>query len=228
MKLHSTSIAVTARSPAELLKATERLAQLTVTDDKRAGWTYYSNAHAIKVAQLVLRLHSSESKQATIDTSKVAEQPSTIRARIVQGKAYLLAKGTECLASGFTPDERAVIMDNIDSLEVSVRRASILLRLKKAVVDFMDALTIVEKEEVAKTPEGVSTFNEEVFRVELLNFVNSAAFDTQMEFQHLPKSAIKYAETVAQQDDSILVEQMDHITVVMKLTPEAKAQLNTP
>lgn len=211
-------------SPEEVLAATAHLA-LAPAPDKRAGWTYFNAPHAIKAATCILKLAASKSRQATINTSRATDQPGTIRARIVQGKAYLLEKGTDCLKGNFTSEEIELVQSQINNLEVSIRRQTISLRLKLESSDYMDALTIVEGgEELA--PDGTSQpFNEEVFRVELINFVNSAAVDTQIQFTNLPKSAVSYAQTVALQDDSILVEQFDHLTVVMKLTPEAKAAL---
>jgi hypothetical protein len=213
-------------TPEELVEAMKRASAVVIPiSDKRVGWTYFNAPHAIKAATIILKLIASKSKQAVINASKATDQPGTIRARIVQGKAFLMEKGTDCLKQDFTTEDIEIVKANVHNLEVSIRRATISIRIKAESSDYMDALTIIDGGDDI-TPEGnAAPFNEEVFRVELINFVNNAAVDTQMEFTHLPKSAVSYAKTVALQDDTILVEQIDHLTVIMKLTPEARAQL---
>jgi hypothetical protein len=217
-------------TPEELLEAVKLTSSLALPppSDKRVGWTYFNAPHAIKTATIILKLNASKSRQAVINTSKATDQPGTIRARIVQGKAYLSEKGTDCLKQDFTTEDIETVKAQVNNLEVSIRRATISLRLKIESSDYMDALTIVDGGDEDVIDGNTAPFNEEVFRVELINFVNNAAVDTQMEFTYLPKSAVNYAKAVALQDDTILVEQIDHLTVVMKLTPEARAQLMTP
>lgn len=221
MKLTTAPNLYTTQTPTELIESSRTLLAAGV-EDRRAGWAYYNSAHAIKVATLVLKLTAATSRQATIDSSRIKDQPNTIRARIMQGRTYLMCKGSDCLKDHFMADQIATILEHVKDLEVSVRRFIISIRLKESTEDFMEGIVILEANPLVKE----SGFKEDVFRAELLNFVNNAMAETQIEFNNLPKTALEYAHYIAQQDDSIIVEQVDLTTIVMKLSPETKAQLN--
>jgi hypothetical protein len=68
--------------------------------------------------------------------------------------------------------------------------------------------------------EDPFTFNEEIFRDQIAEFMNSGEIGSQASWQNYTSSAEKYARQLALQDNTILIETTPTELIVMKMSEE--------
>jgi len=201
------------QDPAALLKQAEALLNKT---ERKQGWPYYDIKHAIQFAQLVVKLSKIPSKKATINSLTLRQQPQTVRARLSQGKAFLTDKGTAVLQGAIDPDDIPIVDELKEKVQISVRKVNLIIELVEPVDNILDAMTPL----LGGTDEDPTTFNEEVFREEIVSFVNSGEIGSQASWQNYTSSAEKFARQLAMQDNTIIVETTPTELIVMKMSEE--------
>jgi hypothetical protein len=199
--------------PTALLKQAESLLNKT---ERKQGWPYYDIKHAVQFAQLVVKLSKIPSKKATINSLTLRQQPQTIRARLSQGKAFLTDKGTAVLQGTIDPDDIPIVDELKEKVQISVRKVNLIIELVEPVDNILDAMTPL----LGGTDEDPTTFNEEVFREEIVSFVNSGEIGSQASWQNYTSSAEKFARQLAMQDNTIIVETTPTELIVMKMSEE--------
>ena len=199
--------------PTALLKQAESLLNKT---ERKQGWPYYDIKHAVQFAQLVVKLSKIPSKKATINSLTLRQQPQTIRARLSQGKAFLTDKGTAVLQGAIDPDDIPIVDELKEKVQISVRKVNLIIELVEPVDNILDAMTPL----LGGTDEDPTTFNEEVFREEIVSFVNSGEVGSQASWQNYTNSAEKFARQLAMQDNTIIVETTPTELIVMKMSEE--------
>jgi hypothetical protein len=199
--------------PTALLKQAESLLNKT---ERKQGWPYYDIKHAVQFAQLVVKLSKIPSKKATINSLTLRQQPQTIRARLSQGKAFLTDKGTAVLQGAIDPDDIPIVDELKEKVQISVRKVNLIIELVEPVDNILDAMTPL----LGGTDEDPTTFNEEVFREEIVSFVNSGEIGSQASWQNYTSSAEKFARQLAMQDNTIIVETTPTELIVMKMSEE--------
>jgi hypothetical protein len=199
--------------PTALLKQAESLLNKT---ERKQGWPYYDIKHAVQFAQLVVKLSKIPSKKATINSLTLRQQPQTIRARLSQGKAFLTDKGTAVLQGTIDPDDIPIVDELKEKVQISVRKVNLIIELVEPVDNILDAMTPL----LGGTDEDPTTFNEEVFREEIVSFVNSGEVGSQASWQNYTNSAEKFARQLAMQDNTIIVETTPTELIVMKMSEE--------
>lgn len=199
--------------PTALLKQAESLLNKT---ERKQGWPYYDIKHAVQFAQLVVKLSKIPSKKATINSLTLRQQPQTIRARLSQGKAFLTDKGTAVLQGTIDPDDIPIVDELKEKVQISVRKVNLIIELVEPVDNILDAMTPL----LGGTDEDPTTFNEEVFREEIVSFVNSGEVGSQASWQNYANSAEKFARQLAMQDNTIIVETTPTELIVMKMSEE--------
>ena len=199
--------------PTALLKQAESLLNKT---ERKQGWPYYDIKHAVQFAQLVVKLSKIPSKKATINSLTLRQQPQTIRARLSQGKAFLTDKGTAVLQGTIDPDDIPIVDELKEKVQISVRKVNLIIELVEPVDNILDAMTPL----LGGTDEDPTTFNEEVFREEIVSFVNSGEIGSQASWQNYTNSAEKFARQLAMQDNTIIVETTPTELIVMKMSEE--------
>jgi hypothetical protein len=201
------------QDPAALLKQAEALLNKT---ERKQGWPYYDLKHAIQFAQLVVKLSKIPSKKATINSLTLRQQPQTIRARLSQGKAFLTDKGTSVLQGTIHEDDIPIVDELKEKVQISVRKVNLIIELVEPVDNILDAMTPL----MGGTDEDPTTFNEEVFREEIISFVNSGEVGSQASWQNYTGSAEKFARQLAMQDNTIIIETTPTELIVMKMSEE--------
>jgi len=201
------------QDPAALLKQAEALLNKT---ERKQGWPYYDIKHAIQFAQLVVKLSKIPSKKATINSLTLRQQPQTIRARLSQGKAFLTDKGTAVLQGAIDPDDIPIVDELKEKVQISVRKVNLIIELVEPVDNILDAMTPL----MGGTDEDPTTFNEEVFREEIVEFMNSGEVGSQASWQNYTSSAEKFARQLAMQDNTIIIETTPTELIVMKMSEE--------
>ena len=201
------------QDPAALLKQAEALLNKT---ERKQGWPYYDIKHAIQFAQLVVKLSKIPSKKATINSLTLRQQPQTIRARLSQGKAFLTDKGTAVLQGAIDPDDIPVVDELKEKVQISVRKVNLIIELVEPVDNILDAMTPL----MGGTDEDPTTFNEDVFREEIVEFMNSGEVGSQASWQNYTSSAEKFARQLAMQDNTIIIETTSTELIVMKMSEE--------
>jgi len=201
------------QDPAALLKQAEALLNKT---ERKQGWPYYDIKHAVQFAQLVVKLSKIPSKKATINSLTLRQQPQTIRARLSQGKAFLTDKGTAVLQGAIDPDDIPIVDELKEKVQISVRKVNLIIELVEPVDNILDAMTPL----LGGTDEDPTTFNEEVFREEIISFVNSGEVGSQASWQNYTSSAEKFARQLAMQDNTIIIETTPNELIVMKMSEE--------
>ena len=201
------------QDPAALLKQAEALLNKT---ERKQGWPYYDIKHAIQFAQLVVKLSKIPSKKATINSLTLRQQPQTIRARLSQGKAFLTDKGTSVLQGAIDPDDIPIVDELKEKVQISVRKVNLIIELVEPVDNILDAMTPL----LGGTDEDPTTFNEDVFREEIVEFMNSGEVGSQASWQNYTSSAEKFARQLAMQDNTIIIETTPTELIVMKMSEE--------
>ena len=199
--------------PTALLKQAESLLNKT---ERKQGWPYYDIKHAIQFAQLVVKLSKIPSKKATINSLTLRQQPQTIRARLSQGKAFLTDKGTAVLQGAIDPDDIPIVDELKEKVQISVRKVNLVIEILEPIENILDAMTPL----MGGTDEDPFTFNEEVFREEIISFVNSGEVGSQASWQNYTSSAEKFARQLAMQDNTIIIETTPTELIVMKMSEE--------
>ena len=199
--------------PTALLKQAESLLNKT---ERKQGWPYYDIKHAIQFAQLVVKLSKIPSKKATINSLTLRQQPQTVRARLSQGKAFLTDKGTAVLQGAIDPDDIPVVDELKEKVQISVRKVNLIIELVEPVDNILDAMTPL----MGGTDEDPTTFNEDVFREEIVEFMNSGEVGSQASWQNYTSSAEKFARQLAMQDNTIIIETTPTELIVMKMSEE--------
>jgi len=199
--------------PTALLKQAESLLNKT---ERKQGWPYYDIKHAIQFAQLVVKLSKIPSKKATINSLTLRQQPQTIRARLSQGKAFLTDKGTAVLQGTIDPDDIPIVDELKEKVQISVRKVNLIIELVEPVDNILDAMTPL----MGGTDEDPTTFNEDVFREEIVEFMNSGEVGSQASWQNYTSSAEKFARQLAMQDNTIIIETTPTELIVMKMSEE--------
>ena len=201
------------QDPAALLKQAEALLNKT---ERKQGWPYYDLKHAVQFAQLVIKLSKIPSKKATINSLTLRQQPQTIRARLSQGKAFIVDKGIDVLRGAIDPDDMSIVSELSEKVQISVRKVNLVIELVEPVENILDAMTPL----LGGTDEDPFTFNEEIFREEIVSFVNSGEVGSQASWQNYTSSAEKFARQLAMQDNTILIETTPTELIVMKMSEE--------
>lgn len=199
--------------PTALLKQAESLLNKT---ERKQGWPYYDIKHAIQFAQLVVKLSKIPSKKATINSLTLRQQPQTVRARLSQGKAFLTDKGTTVLQGAIDPDDIPIVDELKEKVQISVRKVNLIIELVEPIDNILDAMTPL----LGGTDEEPTTFNEDVFREEIISFVNSGEVGSQASWQNYTSSAEKFARQLAMQDNTIIIETTPNELIVMKMSEE--------
>ena len=199
--------------PSKLLQEAERLLNKT---ERKQGWPYYDIKHAVQFAQMVVKLSKIPSKKATINTLTLRQQPQTVRARLSQGKAFLTDKGASILKGAVHDDDIPVIEELREKVQISVRKVNLIIELVEPIDNILDAMTPL----MGGTDEDPTNFNEEVFRDEIVEFMNSGEIGSQASWQNYTGSAEKYARQLAMQDNTILIETTPTEIIVMKMSEE--------
>jgi hypothetical protein len=199
--------------PAALLKQAESLLNKT---ERKQGWPYYDIKHAVQFAQLVIKLSKIPSKKATINSLTLRQQPQTIRARLSQGKAFIVDKGIDVLKGAIDPDDMPLVAELSEKVQISVRKVNLVIELVEPVDNILDAMTPL----LGGSDEDPFTFNEEVFREEIVSFVNSGEVGSQASWQNYTSSAEKFARQLAMQDNTILIETTPTELIAMKMSEE--------
>ena len=198
---------------AALLRQAEHLLNKT---ERKQGWPYYDLKHAIQFAQMVVKLSKIPSKKATINTLTLRQQPQTVRARLSQGKAFLTDKGASILKGAVHDDDIPVIEELREKVQISVRKVNLIIELVEPIDNILDAMTPL----MGGTDEDPTNFNEEVFRDEIVEFMNSGEIGSQASWQNYTSSAEKYARQLAMQDNTIIIETTPTEIIVMKMSEE--------
>ena len=200
-------------NPTELLKQAENLLNKT---ERKQGWPYYDIKHALQFAQMVIKLSKIPSKKATINTLTLRQQPQTVRARLSQGKAFIVDKGIDVLRGQIDPDDMPLVSELAEKVQISVRKVNLIIELVEPVDNILDAMTPL----MGGTDEDPTTFNEDVFREEIVEFMNSGEIGSQASWQNYTSSAEKFARQLAMQDNTIIVETTPTELIVMKMSEE--------
>jgi hypothetical protein len=198
---------------AALLRQAEHLLNKT---ERKQGWPYYDLKHAIQFAQMVVKLSKISSKKATINTLTLRQQPQTVRARLSQGKAFLTDKGAGILKGAVHDDDIPVIEELREKVQISVRKVNLIIELVEPIDNILDAMTPL----MGGTDEDPFVFNEDVFRDQVVEFINSGEIGAQASWQNYTTSAEKYARQLAMQDNTIIIETTPTEIIVMKMSEE--------
>lgn len=200
-------------NPTELLKQAENLLNKT---ERKQGWPYYDIKHALQFAQMVIKLSKIPSKKATINTLTLRQQPQTVRARLSQGKAFIVDKGIDVLRGQIDPDDMPLVSELAEKVQISVRKVNLIIELVEPVDNILDAMTPL----LGGTDEDPFVFNEDVFREELLEFINTGEIGSQASWQNYTNSAEKYARQLALQDNTLIIETTPTELIIMKMSEE--------
>lgn len=203
----------TPQDPAKLLQEAERLLNKT---ERKQGWPYYDIKHALQFAQMVIKLSKIPSKKATINTLTLRQQPQTVRARLSQGKAFIVDKGIDVLRGQIDPDDMPLVSELAEKVQISVRKVNLIIELVEPVDNILDAMTPL----LGGTDEDPFVFNEDVFREELLEFINTGEIGSQASWQNYTNSAEKYARQLALQDNTLIIETTPTELIIMKMSEE--------
>ena len=202
-------------NPADLLRQAETLLNKS---ERRQGWPYYDIKHALNFAQMVLKLSKIPSKKASINSLTLRQQTQTLRARLVQGKAFIVDKGYDILSDHLGAEELDILRELTEKVQISVRKVNLIVEVVEPVENILDAMTAI----IGDVPneDGESSFNEATFRAELLDFINNGEIGTQASWDNYTPTAEKYARQLALQDNTIIVEASANVLIVMKMSEE--------
>lgn len=199
--------------PSKLLQEAERLLNKT---ERKQGWPYYDIKHAVQFAQMVVKLSKIPSKKATINTLTLRQQPQTVRARLSQGKAFIVDKGIGVLRGQIHEDDMPLVSELSEKVQISVRKVNLIIELVEPIDNILDAMVPL----MGGTDEDPFVFNEDVFRDQIVEFMNSGEIGSQASWQNYTTSAEKYARQLAMQDNTIIIETTPTELIVMKMSEE--------
>lgn len=199
--------------PAKLLQEAERLLNKT---ERKQGWPYYDIKHAVQFAQMVVKLSKIPSKKATINTLTLRQQPQTVRARLSQGKAFIVDKGIGVLRGQIHEDDMPLVSELSEKVQISVRKVNLIIELVEPIDNILDAMVPL----MGGTDEDPFVFNEDVFRDQVVEFINSGEIGAQASWQNYTTSAEKYARQLAMQDNTIIIETTPTELIIMKMSEE--------
>ena len=199
--------------PSKLLQEAERLLNKT---ERKQGWPYYDLKHAIQFAQMVVKLSKISSKKATINTLTLRQQPQTVRARLSQGKAFIVDKGIGVLRGQIHEDDMPLVSELSEKVQISVRKVNLIIELVEPIDNILDAMVPL----MGGTDEDPFVFNEDVFRDQVVEFINSGEIGAQASWQNYTTSAEKYARQLAMQDNTIIIETTPTELIIMKMSEE--------
>lgn len=199
--------------PAKLLQEAERLLNKT---ERKQGWPYYDIKHAVQFAQMVVKLSKIPSKKATINTLTLRQQPQTVRARLSQGKAFIVDKGIGVLRGQIHEDDMPLVSELSEKVQISVRKVNLIIELVEPIDNILDAMVPL----MGGTDEDPFVFNEDVFRDQIAEFINSGEIGSQASWQNYTTSAEKYARQLAMQDNTIIIETTPTELIIMKMSEE--------
>ena len=198
---------------AALLRQAEHLLNKT---ERKQGWPYYDLKHAIQFAQMVVKLSKISSKKATINTLTLRQQPQTVRARLSQGKAFIVDKGIGVLRGQIHEDDMPLVSELSEKVQISVRKVNLIIELVEPIDNILDAMVPL----MGGTDEDPFVFNEDVFRDQVVEFINSGEIGAQASWQNYTTSAEKYARQLAMQDNTIIIETTPTELIIMKMSEE--------
>ena len=198
---------------AALLRQAEHLLNKT---ERKQGWPYYDLKHAIQFAQMVVKLSKISSKKATINTLTLRQQPQTVRARLSQGKAFIVDKGIGVLRGQIHEDDMPLVSELREKVQISVRKVNLIIELVEPIDNILDAMVPL----MGGTDEDPFVFNEDVFRDQVVEFINSGEIGAQASWQNYTTSAEKYARQLAMQDNTIIIETTPTELIIMKMSEE--------
>ena len=199
--------------PSKLLQEAERLLNKT---ERKQGWPYYDIKHAVQFAQMVVKLSKIPSKKATINTLTLRQQPQTVRARLSQGKAFIVDKGIGVLRGQIHEDDMPLVSELSEKVQISVRKVNLIIELVEPIENILDAMVPL----MGGTDEDPFVFNEDVFRDQVVEFINSGEIGAQASWQNYTTSAEKYARQLAMQDNTIIIETTPTELIIMKMSEE--------
>ena len=199
--------------PSKLLQEAERLLNKT---ERKQGWPYYDIKHAVQFAQMVVKLSKIPSKKATINTLTLRQQPQTVRARLSQGKAFIVDKGIGVLRGQIHEDDMPLVSELSEKVQISVRKVNLIIELVEPIDNILDAMVPL----MGGTDEDPFVFNEDVFRDQIVEFINSGEIGSQASWQNYTTSAEKYARQLAMQDNTIIIETTPTELIIMKMSEE--------
>lgn len=203
-------------NPAELLKQAENLLNKS---ERRQGWPYYDLKHALQFAQMVLKLSKIPTKKASINSLTLRQQTQTLRARLTQGKAFIVDKGYDIVKEYFSEDDLATLRELAEKVQISVRKVNLIVEVVEPVENILDAMTPIVGEIPSEDGE-LQPFNEALFRQEILEFINNGEIGSQASWENYTPTAEKYARQLALQDNTIIVECSANVLIVMKMSEE--------
>ena len=199
--------------PSKLLQEAERLLNKT---ERKQGWPYYDIKHAVQFAQMVVKLSKIPCKKATINTLTLRQQPQTVRARLSQGKAFIVDKGIGVLRGQIHEDDMPLVSELSEKVQISVRKVNLIIELVEPIDNILDAMVPL----MGGTDEDPFVFNEDVFRDQVVEFINSGEIGAQASWQNYTTSAEKYARQLAMQDNTIIIETTPTELIIMKMSEE--------
>lgn len=203
-------------NPAELLKQAENLLNKS---ERRQGWPYYDLKHALQFAQMVLKLSKIPTKKASINSLTLRQQTQTLRARLTQGKAFIVDKGYDVIKDHFSGDELDILRELTEKVQISVRKVNLIVEVVEPVENILDAMTAIVGDVPDENGEP-QPFNEAAFRAELVDFINNGEVGSQASWDNYTPTAEKYARQLALQDNTIIVECSTNVLIVMKMSEE--------
>jgi hypothetical protein len=203
-------------NPAELLKQAENLLNKS---ERRQGWPYYDLKHALQFAQMVLKLSKIPTKKASINSLTLRQQTQTLRARLVQGKAFIVDKGYDILSDYLDKYDLVTLRELAEKVQISVRKVNLIVEVVEPVENILDAMTPIVGEIPSEDGE-LQPFNEALFRQEILEFINNGEIGSQASWENYTPTAEKYARQLALQDNTIIVEASANVLIVMKMSEE--------
>ena len=163
-----------------------------------------------------MKLSKIPSKKATINSLTLRQQPQTIRARLSQGKAFINDKGVGVLKGAIDDDDIPIVDELKEKVQISVRKVNLIIELVEPIDNILDAMTPL----LGGSDEDPFTFNEEIFRQEIISFVNSGEIGSQASWQNYTNSAEKFARQLSMQDNTIIIETTPNELIVMKMSEE--------
>ncbi len=104
----------------------------------------------------------------------------------------------------------------LTKVQISVRKVNLIIELVEPVDNILDAMTPL----LGGTDEDPFVFNEDVFREELLEFINTGEIGSQASWQNYTNSAEKYARQLALQDNTLIIETTPTELIIMKMSEE--------
>jgi hypothetical protein len=139
-----------------------------------------------------------------------------VRARLSQGKAFIVDKGIDVLKGQIHEDDMPLVDELAEKVQISVRKVNLIIELVEPVDNILDAMTPL----MGGTDEDPFAFNEDVFREQIIEFINTGEIGSQASWQNYTSSAEKYARQLALQDNTLIIETTPTELIIMKMSEE--------